>query len=43
MPSFADSLPDEERWAVAYYVLSLSAWTDPLTGQRLNARRRDTE
>ena len=27
-----------------FYVLSLSAWTDPLTGQRLDvARRRDKE
>jgi len=44
MPSFADSLTDEERWTVAFYVLSLSAWTDPLTGQRLDvARRRDKE
>jgi len=44
MPSFADSLSDEERWALAYYVLSLSAWTDPLTGQRLDvAGRRGKE
>jgi cytochrome c oxidase cbb3-type subunit 2 len=35
MPSFADSMTDEERWAISYYVLSLSAWTDPLTGERL--------
>jgi len=35
MPSFADSMSDEERWAIAYYVLSLSAWADPLTGERL--------
>jgi cytochrome c oxidase cbb3-type subunit I/II len=35
MPSFADSMSDEERWAIAYYVLSLSAWADPLTGDRL--------
>ena len=35
MPSFADSLSDEERWAIAYYVLSLSAWRDPLTGRPL--------
>ncbi len=40
MPSFADSLSDDERWALAYYVLSLSAWTDPLTGERLNLARR---
>ena len=35
MPSFADSMSDEERWAIAYYVLALSAWADPLTGERL--------
>jgi cytochrome c oxidase cbb3-type subunit 2 len=35
MPSFADSLDDSARWALAYYVLSLSAWVDPLTGQTL--------
>jgi cytochrome c oxidase cbb3-type subunit 2 len=35
MPSFADSMTDEERWAIAYYVLAFSAWTDPLTGERL--------
>lgn len=36
MPSFTDSMSDEERWAISYYVLSLSAWSDPLTGQKLN-------
>jgi cytochrome c oxidase cbb3-type subunit 2 len=36
MPSFADSMNDEERWAISYYVLSLSAWKDPLTGAPLN-------
>jgi len=35
MPSFADSMTDPERWAISYYVLSLSAWMDPLTGNRL--------
>jgi cytochrome c oxidase cbb3-type subunit 2 len=35
MPSFADSMSEEERWAISYYVLSLSAWMDPLTGNRL--------
>jgi cytochrome c oxidase cbb3-type subunit 2 len=35
MPSFADSMTDEERWAIAYHVLSFSAWADPLTGERL--------
>ena len=35
MPSFADSMSEEERWAISYYVLSLSAFIDPLTGQPL--------
>jgi cytochrome c oxidase cbb3-type subunit 2 len=35
MPSFADALDERARWSLAYYVLSLSAWTDPLTGRRL--------
>jgi cytochrome c oxidase cbb3-type subunit 2 len=35
MPSFIDSMKEEERWAISYFVLSLSAFTDPLTGQRL--------
>ena len=35
MPSFADTMSDAERWAISYYVLSLSAWADPLTGTRL--------
>ncbi len=33
MPSFRDAFPDEDRWALAYYVLSLAAYSDPLTGQ----------
>lgn len=32
MPSYRDSLSDEDRWALAYFVLSLSAYRDPLTG-----------
>jgi cytochrome c oxidase cbb3-type subunit I/II len=32
MPSYRDSLPEADRWALAYYILSLSAFTDPLTG-----------
>ena len=32
MPSYRDSLPEEDRWALAYYVLALSAFKDPLTG-----------
>ena len=35
MPSFGDSMSDGERWAISYYVLSLSAWTDPLTGRKI--------
>ncbi len=35
MPSFIDSMKDDERWAISYYVLSFSAWADPLTGQKL--------
>ena len=35
MPSYAESLAEDERWALAYFVLSLSAFTDPLTGETL--------
>jgi cytochrome c oxidase cbb3-type subunit I/II len=36
MPSFAATLPDEgDRWALAYYIVSLSAYRDPLTGEPL--------
>ena len=35
MPSFADSMTEAERWAISYYVLALSAWVDPLTGEAL--------
>ena len=35
MPSFADSMSNEERWAISYFVLSFSAWADPLTGEKL--------
>jgi cytochrome c oxidase cbb3-type subunit 2 len=38
MPSFSDAMTDAERWAIAYYVLSLSAWADPLTGEKLDVR-----
>jgi cytochrome c oxidase cbb3-type subunit I/II len=36
MPSFGDSMSEEERWAISYFVLSLSAWKDPLTGETLD-------
>ena len=35
MPSYRDAFPDEDRWALSYYVLSLSAYKDPLTKQPL--------
>jgi cytochrome c oxidase cbb3-type subunit 2 len=35
MPSFADSMNEDERWAISYYVLAFSAWSDPLTGGRI--------
>ena len=31
MPSYRDAFPEEDRWALSYYVLSLSAYKDPLT------------
>jgi cytochrome c oxidase cbb3-type subunit 2 len=41
MPSFRDSFPEADRWALAYYVLSLSAFKDPLTGAPLPIRGKD--
>jgi cytochrome c oxidase cbb3-type subunit I/II len=35
MPSYRDSLSAEDRWALSYYVLALSAYKDPLTGELL--------
>ena len=35
MPSYHDAFPDEDRWALAYYVLALSAYKDPLTKEPL--------
>jgi cytochrome c oxidase cbb3-type subunit I/II len=35
MPSYRDSLSEQDRWALAHYVLSLSAFKDPLTGEPL--------
>lgn len=35
MPSYRDALPEEDRWALSYYVLALSAYKDPLTLQTL--------
>lgn len=41
MPSYEKPLPPEDRWALAYYILSLSAFTDPLTGQPLQISAED--
>jgi cytochrome c oxidase cbb3-type subunit I/II len=35
MPSFVDSMKEEERWAISYYVLFFSAFNNPLTGEKL--------
>jgi cytochrome c oxidase cbb3-type subunit I/II len=35
MASFQDSFQEADRWALAYYVLSLSAFTDPLSAAPL--------
>ncbi|GIX48458.1 MAG: hypothetical protein KatS3mg131_2669 [Candidatus Tectimicrobiota bacterium] len=36
MPAFSDSLSEEERWAISYYLLSLSAYTDTLHHAKLD-------
>ena len=41
MPTYRDSLPEPDRWALAYYVLSLSAFKDPLTGEPLKISAAD--
>lgn len=43
MPSFADSTSEEDRWALAYYVLSLSAFKDPLTGETMRITEADRD
>jgi cytochrome c oxidase cbb3-type subunit I/II len=40
MPSYAEAMKEDERWAISYFVLSLSAFVDPLTGEKL---RLDTQ
>ncbi len=35
MPAFQDAFPASDRWALSYYILSRSAFTDPLTGAAL--------
>ncbi|UVC19206.1 cbb3-type cytochrome c oxidase subunit II [Mesorhizobium onobrychidis] len=41
MPSYRDSLPEEDRWALSYYVLALSAYKDPLAGAPLAIADKD--
>jgi cytochrome c oxidase cbb3-type subunit 2 len=41
MPSYRDSVVEQDRWALAYYVLSLSAFKDPLTGEPLQISAAD--
>ena len=41
MPSYGDAFPDADRWALAYYILSLSAFTDPLRGEPLTISAAD--
>ncbi len=43
MPSFSDSVPEADRWALAYYVLSLSAFKDPLTGEPVKISQADRD
>ena len=41
MPSYEQSISEEDRWALAYYILSLSAFKDPLTGAPLPISEKD--
>ena len=41
MPSFSDTLSEADRWALSYYVLTLSAFTDPLTGEPMQISAKD--
>jgi cytochrome c oxidase cbb3-type subunit I/II len=43
MPSYSDSLPEEDRWALSYHVLALSAFKDPLTGAPLEISEEDRQ
>ncbi len=43
MPSYEQSIPEADRWALAYYVLSLSAFKDPLTGEPLPIAEKDRQ
>jgi cytochrome c oxidase cbb3-type subunit 2 len=41
MPSYMATLSEEDRWALSYYVLALSAYTDPLTGEKMKIAEAD--
>ncbi|WEX90004.1 cbb3-type cytochrome c oxidase subunit II [Sinorhizobium garamanticum] len=41
MPSYRNAFPDEDRWALSFYILSLSAYRDPLTLEPLNITESD--
>lgn len=41
MPSYRQSLPARDRWALSYYLLALSAFKDPLTGAPLELSDED--
>jgi cytochrome c oxidase cbb3-type subunit I/II len=43
MPSFSDSINEQDRWALSYFVLSLSAFKDPLTGQPMKISQADRD
>ena len=41
MPAFKPALPDQDRWALAYFILSLSAFKDPLSAAPLTITATD--
>ncbi len=43
MPTYVTSFTEEQRWALAYYILSLSAFTDPLSGKPLPVSSADRQ
>jgi cytochrome c oxidase cbb3-type subunit 2 len=41
MPSYGDTVSEDDRWALSYFVLALSAYKDPLTGEPLEIAAED--
>jgi len=41
MPSYGDTVSEDDRWALSYFVLSFSAYKDPLTGEPLDISAED--